>query len=84
MKHVVVESGLARLSQIRLRAKFWERVLESAEPAIPDSSGIDSIEVNYPVRNISFAWMEWNWIVLFFVVSLIAGFVFKSVFGIQI
>lgn len=83
-KRVIVESGLARLSPTRLRGNFWQRLLESAEPAIPDSSGIDSIEVNYPARNISFAWMEWNWIVLFFVASLIAGFIFKSVFGIQI
>ena len=84
IKRVVVESGLARLSPIRLRRNFWERMLSSAEPAIPDASAIDSIEVNYPARNIRFAWMEWNWIVLFFVVSLIAGFIFKSVFGIQI
>jgi hypothetical protein len=84
VKRVVVESGLARLSPIRLRGNFWKRALESAEPAIADSSAIDSIEVNYPARDIHFAWMEWNWIVLFFVVSLIAGFIFKSVFGIQI
>ncbi len=83
-KNVVVRSGLARLSSIRLRGNFWERILESAEPAIPDANVIDSIEVNYPARSIPFAWIEWNWIVLFFVVSLIAGFIFKSVFGIQI
>ena len=33
---------------------------------------MQSIAINYPAREISFAWMEWNWIVLFFVVSLIA------------
>jgi hypothetical protein len=27
---------------------------------------------------------EWNWIVLFFVVSLVSGFIFKSALGIQI
>ncbi len=83
-KRVVVEPGLARLSPIRLRGHFWKRILESSEPPIPGTSAISSIEVNYPARNIPFAWMEWNWIVLFFVVSLIAGFIFKSVFGIQI
>jgi general stress protein CsbA len=40
--------------------------------------------VTYPPRVINFAWMEWNWIVLFFVVSLIAGFIFKTALGIQI
>jgi len=40
--------------------------------------------VTYPARNIEFAWVEWNWIVLFFVLSLVAGFIFKSVLGIEI
>jgi hypothetical protein len=44
---------------------------------------VKAIAVNYPVREIHLVW-EWNWIVLFFIVSLIAGFVFKSALGIQI
>jgi hypothetical protein len=83
-KRVVVQPGLSRLSPVRWRGHFWERTLESAEPAIPDGSAIESIAVSYPARSMEFAWIEWNWIVLFFVVSLIAGFVFKSAFGIEI
>jgi hypothetical protein len=84
LKRVVVSSGLARLSPSRLRGKFWERLFVSAEPPLPETSPIQSIEVQYPDRNIEFAWMQWNWIWLFFVLSLVAGFVFKSVLGIEI
>ena len=84
LKHVVVSPVLARLSPARLQGKFWERMLSSTEPALPDSSVIESISVNYPERNIELLGIQWNWIVLFFVVSLVAGFIFKSVFGIQI
>jgi hypothetical protein len=84
LKHVVVSPVLARLSPARLQGKFWERMLSSTEPALPDSSVIESISVNYPERNIDLLGIQWNWIVLFFVVSLVAGFIFKSVFGIQI
>ena len=83
-KQVVVSPGLARVSPVRLKDNFWERMFTSGEPALADNSPIQSIAVAYAPRVIGFAWMEWNWIVLFFVVSLIAGFIFKSVLGIQV
>jgi hypothetical protein len=83
-KQVVVSPGLARVSPVRLKDNFWERMFTSGEAALAENSPVQSIAINYPPRVISFAWMEWNWIVLFFVVSLIAGFVFKSVLGIQV
>src|SRR5207253_5302253 len=83
-KQVIVSPWLARVSPIRLRDKFWERILSSGEPALPENSLIQSIAVSYPPRVIGFAWLEWNWIALFFVVSLIAGFIFKSVLGIKV
>jgi hypothetical protein len=83
-KQVVVSPGLARISPVRLRGSFWERLFTSGEPALAEDSPIRSIAITYPPRVINFAWMEWNWIVLFFVVSLIAGFIFKSALGIQV
>ncbi len=83
-KQVVVSPGLARVSPIRLRGNFWERMFTSGEPALAENSPIESISITYPPRVFNFAWMEWNWIVLFFVVSLIAGFIFKSALGIQV
>ncbi len=83
-KRLVVGSGLPRLSSVRLRGKFWERIFISGEPALPDNKFIEAIEVQYPARNIAFAGFEWNWIWLFFVLSLAAGFLFKSILGIEI
>jgi hypothetical protein len=83
-KRVVVGSGLRRLSSVRLRGKFWERFFVSAEPALPENKFVESINVQYPARNIAFAGVEWNWIWLFFVLSLAAGFLFKSILGIEI
>lgn len=83
-KRVVVGSGLSRLSSVRLRGQFWERMFLSGEPALPDNKFIQAIAVQYPDRNIAFAGVEWNWIWLFFVLSLAAGFLFKSILGIEI
>jgi hypothetical protein len=83
-KRVVVGSGLPRLSSVRLRGKFWERIFVSGEPALPENTLIEAIDVQYPARNIAFAGIEWNWIWLFFVLSLAGGFLFKSILGIEI
>jgi len=83
-KSVVVGSGLLRLSSTRLRGKFWERIFVSGESALPENKFIQAIAVQYPDRNIAFAGIEWNWIWLFFVLSLAAGFLFKSILGIEI
>lgn len=83
-KQVIVSPGLPRISPVRLRGRFWERMLFSAEPALPGTGGVQSIRVQYPPRTIRFLSLEWNWIWFFFVVSLIAGFFFKTVLGIEI
>lgn len=83
-KTIVVSSGVERLSPVRLRGKFWERLFVSAEPAMPERSPLESISVNYSDRSIHFAWLDWNWIWLFFVISLVAGFLFKEILGIEI
>ena len=83
-KRVIVGSGMPRLSSVRLRGKFWERIFVSAEPALPDNKFVEAIDVQYPARNIAFAGVEWNWIWLFFILSMIAGFIFKEILGIEI
>jgi hypothetical protein len=83
-KIVCVGNDLVRISPLRLRGHFWQRLFSSAEPALPESSAVDSIAVNYPERNIEIAGYEINWIWLFFILSMIAGFIFKEILGIQV
>lgn len=83
-KAVCVGSDLPRISTVRLRGHFWERMFSSAETALPETSPIDSISINYPDRNIEIAGYGMNWIWLFFILSMIAGFIFKELLGIQI
>jgi len=83
-KSISVGSGLPRISTVRLRGQFWERVFSSTEPALPENSPIESISINYPDRNIEVAGYGMNWIWLFFILSMVAGFIFKELLGIQI
>jgi uncharacterized membrane protein (DUF106 family) len=85
-KTVRVSSELARVSPERLRDHFWERIFSSGESALPDNSAVESITVDYPERNIplGIAGYEMNWIWLFFILSMIAGFIFKELLGIEV
>jgi uncharacterized membrane protein (DUF106 family) len=85
-KSVRVSSQLARVSPERLRNHFWERMFSSGESALPENSAIESIAVDYPERNIplGIAGYEMNWIWLFFILSMIAGFIFKELLGIEV
>jgi hypothetical protein len=83
-KNISIGSGMPRISPVRLRDHFWERIFTSAEPALPGNSPIDSIAINYPGRNIDIAGYGMNWIWLFFILSMAAGFIFKELLGIKI
>ncbi len=83
-KTVCIGNNLPRISTIRLRGQFWNRLFSSAEPALPQTSPIESISINYPDRDIDVAGYGMNWIWLFFILSMVAGFIFKELLGIQI
>jgi hypothetical protein len=84
-KTLNVSADVVRVSRVRLRGQLLERLFSSAESALPDNSPIDSVAVDYPERNIDlFGYYEINWIWLFFILSMIAGFIFKEILGIQV
>jgi len=83
-KTVCVGTDLPRISTVRLRGRFWERMFSSAEPALPENNPIESITINYPDRDIEVAGYGMNWIWMFFILSMVAGFIFKELLGIQI
>jgi uncharacterized membrane protein (DUF106 family) len=86
VKTVRVSPELTRVSPERLRDHFWERMFSSGESALPENSKVESIAVDYPERNIplGIAGYEMNWIWLFFILSMIAGFIFKELLGIEV
>jgi hypothetical protein len=59
-------------------------MFSSGEPVLPENSPIESISINYADRNIEVAGYGVNWIWLFFVLSMVAGFIFKELLGIKI
>jgi len=68
-----------------MRTKSWEGVLYPAEPGLPSSSKLASVQVTYPTRDLG--WMpggEAGILGVFFVLSIVAGLALKGVFGVTI
>jgi hypothetical protein len=86
VKTVRVSSQIARVSSERLRDHFWERMFLSGESALPPNGAIESITVDYPESHISvgIGGYSMNWMWLFFILSMIAGFIFKELLGINV
>ena len=84
-KTVRVTSQLAELSP-DVGAIISGSDFSSGESALPDNSAVESISVDYPERNIPLgvAGYEMNWIWLFFILSMVAGFIFKELLGIEV
>ncbi len=83
-KQVVVSDYLEHLSECRMRGHLWRRLLDCAEPALPAHASLRLLAVNYPSRDFDLGPWTTNWLVIFFVVSLVAAVLFKFILGIEI
>lgn len=80
-KEVVTGRGLQRVSPVRLRGQWLTRLLESGEEGLPDGGTISSIELQYPERATRIGNWDVNWLVAFFVLTMVLGFALKPVVG---
>jgi hypothetical protein len=82
-KELWVGEGWGAVSPLRT-AHLGELLLYPGEPPINLSELIESIEVKYPVLNLSLFGWRVHWLVLFLFFSIIFGFAFKRVLGVEI
>jgi hypothetical protein len=85
----VIEKGLAVGGTPRkvpvMRTKSWEALLYPAEPGMPSTSALYSVDVRYPARALTFFPDGEGGILLwFFAASLAAGFALKNRFGVTL
>ena len=66
------------------RTDWLTSPLYPGEAPIPADSTIESIEILYPAMDILFFGFHLNWLVLFLALSLVLGFAFKGLLGVQI
>lgn len=80
---LVVGGDLDRISTVR-GGGFWDRLLYSAEPAIPASSIFESIRIEYPSRSTPILGWDVHWLVSLLVLSIVFGLLFKPLLKVHI
>jgi hypothetical protein len=83
-RKLFVTSGITRLSPETFKGGIINAFLNPGEPSITGSTIIESIEVKYPSsKTIIFGW-NIHWLVIFFVLTLVFGFMLMKPFKVRI
>lgn len=72
------------ISPLRLKGGILDQVLYPVERPLDKNNPIRSIEIRYPGKSLSLLGINIHWLIAFFVLSVIFGFAFKGVFGVEI
>jgi len=83
-KAVRVSPAFGRRSPMRVERGLVGQLLYPSEPPIPDGIPIESIEVGYPGRNVSFFGWGLPWLVVFFVLTLLFALALRKRLGVVI
>lgn len=83
-KQVVVAKEITPLASERARAGLMEWFMNPIEPALPRGGPLRSLQVNYAARSMDLGFFSTSWLLIFLVVSLVSGLIFKMVLGIEI
>ncbi len=82
---VVSESPLVRVSSVRVAAStLWDSFFNPGEEPLPANPLVNRIEVGYPHRSIEILGWKFNWLLVFFVLSMAFGLAFKRFFKVEI
>jgi hypothetical protein len=76
-KQLIVSDRLENISTARVGPGLIDRLLHPVEDPLPPAAPVVSIALDYPERRITVGRFGLNWIVAFFVMSLVAGFAMK-------
>jgi uncharacterized membrane protein (DUF106 family) len=83
-KSVRVSPLVVRRSPLRVAPGFLDQLIYPAEPPLPAASPIRSIAVTYPGRDLDLLGWGLNWMVVFFVLSIVFAFALRNRFGVTI
>ena len=72
---VVADGGWERIAPRLVTAEFWNQWTHPGEASLPKGGLIESVEVNYPDRSLVLFGWKTHWLILFFVLTCVLGFV---------
>jgi hypothetical protein len=83
-KTVRVTPRAVRLSPVRVDRGFFSQLLYPAEPPLPAGSPVRAVRLSYPEREVSVLGHGMNWMIPFFVLSIVFAFALRGLFKVTI
>ncbi len=83
-KTVTVDTRIARISARRVQPGTLALFANPSEPPLPADSPVTSIVAVYPQPNFIIAGINFNWLAVFFVLTLVCGFILKKPMNVEI
>jgi len=83
-KKFVVTDKITRISPLKSKAKIIDAFMNPAEDPLPADCHIESININYKPAIMNIFSFKIHWIIVFFAISLIAGFSLKGFFNVEV
>lgn len=74
---------LSRLSSVRPASGLFRELMAPGENPLP-TSAIEEITVKYPPRRFNFLGLRMHWLVVYFILSIIAGLILKKPLKVEI
>ena len=85
VKEVAVASGrLSKVSTLAVGPSLVRQFLYPGEKPLPGDIPVTSVEVLYPSGGLGLFGLSVNWLVAYFILSIIFGFAFKGLFKVEI
>jgi hypothetical protein len=81
---LICGKNLTRDVPARTSGGAWTSFLNPGAAPLPSGSWAKEIRIAYPQHEINIAGLRLNWLVVFFIVSLAAGYSVKGLFGVEI
>jgi uncharacterized membrane protein (DUF106 family) len=83
-KKLLASNEITRFSPIKSKVTIYEAFMNPSEEPLPKDGKIDFISINYKPAKMKIFSFKLHWIIVFFVLSLIAGFGMKGFFGVEV
>ncbi len=83
-KRVKVSDDIVRRTPVRPSAGFVDQLVYPVERPLPKKAPVESITVTYAEAEVGFLFWDMHWIIVFFIISIVAAFVLQRPFKVTL
>jgi uncharacterized membrane protein (DUF106 family) len=83
-KTIVVSGQVRPVYAVKAKPSFMGALLYPGQAPLPEGSQVEEIYVKFPPQEVKVFGWNINWLVFFFIISIIAGYSLKGVFRVEV